>query len=135
MARADRRRQTRTRADAGFERKYESAYVGTEGLFFTRLRTHAKWVFVFLAVFCLFFNTGPSNTILAGEDPLDLLRKVKHRVVTMHASDINALPAPCLARVHQCCGGRSTKPASAPPGVSVAMSKSSLVARKSPRGW
>jgi MFS transporter, Spinster family, sphingosine-1-phosphate transporter len=23
------------------------------------------WVFVFLAVFCLFFNTGPSNTILA----------------------------------------------------------------------
>jgi MFS family permease len=23
------------------------------------------WVFVFLAVFCLFFNTGPSNTIIA----------------------------------------------------------------------
>ncbi len=23
------------------------------------------WVFLFLAVFCLFFNTGPSNTILA----------------------------------------------------------------------
>ncbi len=23
------------------------------------------WLFVFLAVFCLFFNTGPSNTILA----------------------------------------------------------------------
>ena len=23
------------------------------------------WIFVFLAVFCLFFNTGPSNTILA----------------------------------------------------------------------
>ncbi len=29
----------------------------------------------------------PSNTILAGEDPLDLLQKIKHRVVTMHASD------------------------------------------------
>lgn len=25
----------------------------------------AAWVFVFLAVFCLFFNTGPTNTILA----------------------------------------------------------------------
>jgi MFS family permease len=23
------------------------------------------WIFLFLAVFCLFFNTGPSNTILA----------------------------------------------------------------------
>lgn len=32
-------------------------------------------------------NYDPSNTILAGEDPLDLLRRVKHRVVTMHASD------------------------------------------------
>lgn len=32
-------------------------------------------------------NYDPSNTILAGEDPLELLRKVKHRVVTMHASD------------------------------------------------
>ncbi len=32
-------------------------------------------------------NYDPSNTILAGEDPLDLLRRVKKRVVTMHASD------------------------------------------------
>ncbi len=32
-------------------------------------------------------NYDPSNTILAGEDPLDLLRRVAHRVVTMHASD------------------------------------------------
>jgi sugar phosphate isomerase/epimerase len=32
-------------------------------------------------------NYDPSNTILAGEDPLDLLSRVKHRVVTMHASD------------------------------------------------
>lgn len=32
-------------------------------------------------------NYDPSNTILAGEDPLELLDKVKHRVVSMHASD------------------------------------------------
>ena len=32
-------------------------------------------------------NYDPSNTILAGEDPIDLLERVKHRVVTMHASD------------------------------------------------
>ena len=32
-------------------------------------------------------NYDPSNTFLAGEDPLDLLRRVRHRVVTMHASD------------------------------------------------
>jgi sugar phosphate isomerase/epimerase len=32
-------------------------------------------------------NYDPSNTILAGEDPLELLEYVKHRVVTMHASD------------------------------------------------
>lgn len=29
----------------------------------------AAWVFVFLAVFCLFFNTGPSNTIVANVAP------------------------------------------------------------------
>ena len=32
-------------------------------------------------------NYDPSNAFLAGEDPLDLLSKVAHRVVTMHASD------------------------------------------------
>jgi sugar phosphate isomerase/epimerase len=32
-------------------------------------------------------NYDPSNTILAGEDPLVLLERVKRRVVTMHASD------------------------------------------------
>jgi sugar phosphate isomerase/epimerase len=32
-------------------------------------------------------NYDPSNAYLAGEDPLDLLERVKHRVVTMHASD------------------------------------------------
>ena len=32
-------------------------------------------------------NYDPSNAILAGEDPLVLLGHVKHRVVSMHASD------------------------------------------------
>ena len=32
-------------------------------------------------------NYDPSNTFLAGEDPLDLLERVKYRVKTMHASD------------------------------------------------
>ena len=32
-------------------------------------------------------NYDPSNTLLAGEDPLELLRRVKGRVRTMHASD------------------------------------------------
>ena len=32
-------------------------------------------------------NYDPSNTFLAGEDPLDLLYDVSERVMTMHASD------------------------------------------------
>jgi sugar phosphate isomerase/epimerase len=32
-------------------------------------------------------NYDPSNTFLAGEDPVALLKQVSHRVVTMHASD------------------------------------------------
>ena len=32
-------------------------------------------------------NYDPSNAILAGDDPIELLRKIAHRVVTMHASD------------------------------------------------
>jgi sugar phosphate isomerase/epimerase len=32
-------------------------------------------------------NYDPSNTYLAGEDPMVLLKRVSHRVVTMHASD------------------------------------------------
>ncbi len=32
-------------------------------------------------------NYDPSNTYLAGEDPIELLKKVATRVVTMHASD------------------------------------------------
>jgi sugar phosphate isomerase/epimerase len=32
-------------------------------------------------------NYDPSNVFLAGEDPLELLRRVSNRVLTMHASD------------------------------------------------
>lgn len=32
-------------------------------------------------------NYDPSNAIIAGDDPIQLLEAVKHRVVTMHASD------------------------------------------------
>ncbi|WP_417731072.1 sugar phosphate isomerase/epimerase family protein [Rosistilla oblonga] len=32
-------------------------------------------------------NYDPSNTYLAGEDPIELLKRVSRRVVTMHASD------------------------------------------------
>jgi sugar phosphate isomerase/epimerase len=32
-------------------------------------------------------NYDPSNTFLAGEDPIELLKRISHRVVTMHASD------------------------------------------------
>jgi len=32
-------------------------------------------------------NYDPSNAFLTGDDPLELLERVKHRVVTMHASD------------------------------------------------
>lgn len=36
---------------------------------------------------CFGVNYDPSNAYIAGDDPLELLRRVKHRVVTMHASD------------------------------------------------
>ena len=32
-------------------------------------------------------NYDPSNALLAGDDPIELLKRVSHRVVTMHASD------------------------------------------------
>jgi len=32
-------------------------------------------------------NYDPSNALLAGEDPVDLLKRISSRVVTMHASD------------------------------------------------
>jgi sugar phosphate isomerase/epimerase len=37
-------------------------------------------------------NYDPSNTLLAKEDPLDLLERVKRRVVSMHASDRRPRP-------------------------------------------
>ena len=49
MARADRRRDARAKPVAAGAERYQSAYVGTEQLFFQRLRKQAKWVFVFLA--------------------------------------------------------------------------------------
>ncbi len=42
-------------------------------------------------------NYDPSNALLAGEDPLVLLDKVKERVVTMHASDRSLKPG-CTLR-------------------------------------
>ncbi|WP_411274329.1 sugar phosphate isomerase/epimerase family protein [Daejeonella sp.] len=36
---------------------------------------------------CFGVNYDPSNAFLAGEDPLELLKRVSHRVLTMHASD------------------------------------------------
>jgi sugar phosphate isomerase/epimerase len=38
----------------------------------------------------------PSNTLVAGEDPLDLLEQIKSRVVTMHASDRHLMPGHTL---------------------------------------
>ena len=54
MARADRRRVARAKP-APAPSRYESAYVGTEGLFFQRLRRQARWMFVVLA---LVFGVG-----------------------------------------------------------------------------
>ncbi|MGH9434841.1 MAG: sugar phosphate isomerase/epimerase family protein [Terriglobia bacterium] len=43
----------------------------------------------------------PSNTLLAGEDPIDLLEKIKHRVVTMHASDRRLKPGHTLEELRR----------------------------------
>lgn len=37
-------------------------------------------------------NYDPSNAMLAGEDPIELLESVKHRVISMHASDRRLRP-------------------------------------------
>lgn len=42
-------------------------------------------------------NYDPSNALIAGEDPLAVLEKVKDRVVTMHASDRSLKPGATLA--------------------------------------
>ncbi len=41
-------------------------------------------------------NYDPSNAILAGDDPLEVLAAVRHRVVSMHASDRYILPGHSL---------------------------------------
>ncbi|HET6312902.1 MAG TPA: sugar phosphate isomerase/epimerase family protein [Chloroflexia bacterium] len=41
-------------------------------------------------------NYDPSNALLAGEDPIELLHKVKRRVATMHASDRTLKPGHTL---------------------------------------
>jgi sugar phosphate isomerase/epimerase len=41
-------------------------------------------------------NFDPSNTLLANEDPLELLRRVAPRVVTMHASDRRPKPGAAI---------------------------------------
>jgi len=45
-------------------------------------------------------NYDPSNAILAGEDPLEVLDVVKTRVVSMHASDRGLLPGHTLEELH-----------------------------------
>ena len=41
-------------------------------------------------------NYDPSNAFLAGDDPIELLERVKRRVVTMHASDRHLAPGSTL---------------------------------------
>ena len=43
----------------------------------------------------------PSNAILAGEDPIELLELIKHRVVTVHASDRFLKPGHTLEELRQ----------------------------------
>ena len=43
----------------------------------------------------------PSNALLAGENPIELLEQVKHRVVTMHASDRHLKPGHSLEELRQ----------------------------------
>jgi sugar phosphate isomerase/epimerase len=45
-------------------------------------------------------NYDPSNAILAGEDPIELLESVKTRVVSMHASDRRLKPGYTLDDLH-----------------------------------
>lgn len=46
----------------------------------------------------------PSNAIVAGDDPIELLEKVKHRVVSMHASDRFLEPGHTLDEIRQADG-------------------------------
>ena len=57
----------------------------------------------------------PSNAVVGGFDPIGLLRKVKHRVVTMHASDRYLAPGATLddlqvgRRGHRLCDGAEAR--------------------------
>jgi sugar phosphate isomerase/epimerase len=46
-------------------------------------------------------NYDPSNAILAGDDPLELLEAVKERVVSMHASDRHLKPGHTLEELRK----------------------------------
>lgn len=67
MARADRRRSRSAKGHAGSSPRRDSDLAAIEDtLFFTRIRSHAKWVFVFLALSFLIgfvvFNVGGSGS-------------------------------------------------------------------------
>ncbi|MBX7105041.1 MAG: MFS transporter [Gemmataceae bacterium] len=53
------------------------------------------WVFVFLAVFCLFFNTGPTNTVLANVTP-SRLRAAGFAVNILIIHILGDVPSPPL---------------------------------------
>jgi sugar phosphate isomerase/epimerase len=55
-------------------------------------RIHSPWFGV---------QFDPSNAVVAGEDPVRLLEQVKHRVVTMHASDRYLKPGHTLEELRQ----------------------------------
>lgn len=55
-------------------------------------RIHSPWFGV---------QFDPSNAVVAGEDPVWLLDRVKHRVVTMHASDRYLKPGHTLEELRQ----------------------------------
>jgi hypothetical protein len=65
MARADRRRSRSAKGHAGPPRRDSDLAAIEDTLFFTRIRQHAKWVFVFLALSFLIgfvvFNVGGSG--------------------------------------------------------------------------
>ena len=46
-------------------------------------------------------NFDPSNAFLAGEDPIDVLEAVKHRIVSMHASDRRLKPGHTVQELNQ----------------------------------
>jgi Flp pilus assembly protein TadD len=66
MARADRRRSRSAKGHAGPPRRDSDLAAIEDTLFFTRIRSHAKWVFVFLALSFLIgfviFNVGGSGS-------------------------------------------------------------------------